>query len=391
MPDTPYQYRLIDQNTPNAYDNLNNIIKIFTGSHDLLTTMLHSNGIIELDSNLTLTKGRTKVLVKKGICIIRGVMIQTKEDVLIDLNSPANSYIFYSLGDQTPIIDGEYYIYIVVYYNPTALDPHAYIGYMYSDSLYDSNIDNLCVLGFAKIVVSGGVIYLGTDKYDYMTGYNNSYTPKSYWPLSRGGISEITDSKDYKDSSRTRYAAFTVDGNAMSFKIKRGLETSVNSVTFKSGEPAWSTNERVFRIGDGSTPGGRITTEYNSDPNSLELWQYDSEGDWEPIVTRSIFPGPDQFQFFPLGYVINNYQMPPYWSFAIDHTGDVDGNTETIELLKGLNIVMSDLKLHRGELAYATDTELNLRVGDGSTLGGRTFDSVTLFELDGMGDWQPKE
>jgi hypothetical protein len=249
VPPTPTQNHLIDTFSVNTVSNLNNITKTITGSHAVGGSgMSHTNGIIELDDNLTLSTDGSVVTVSAGKCVVNGSLIEIQENVVLDPAAPSDSFLFNSAGDSLQS-SGTVTFYIAVYYSPTEEDPNAYVGFIRDNYYYTNYATKLCIIGFARITKSDETVTVVSVMY----------------------------SSDARSANRDLFGAFyEIDGNDTTIQVRRATEAQIANTMISRGEIYHATDTNNLYIGDGGTLGGFLIGE-DEDVNTS--WEYDPLGD----------------------------------------------------------------------------------------------------------------
>jgi len=163
------QQSYLDTFSPNTSENKNQVFRFLNSVPngtiirngveypDLTKGMVYTNAVGGGTNNLTIRDiSSNLVTINPGICTIGGVNLEITKEYTVDVLDAL--YYLFSPNDTVPTSDGQYYLYLTIYYNPTQLEPNSYFSLINDKTYYENNKQYLILLDVLDISIVGGVI-----------------------------------------------------------------------------------------------------------------------------------------------------------------------------------------------------------------------------------------
>lgn len=179
----PSQYHVLENFSPMEADNVNDLVKILSMNEllrniPLTVPIAFENGVVPetlTERYYDLSINGVNVDVSPGLCICKSVMIDMTSIKTINVTDD-DSYLGIAQGDSVPTSPGSYTLMVGLYYNPNDIRPDAYVGFINNFAYYYANYEDIVILGFADLTISGGYTIDAVKDSDSVSGlYRKNY------------------------------------------------------------------------------------------------------------------------------------------------------------------------------------------------------------------------
>lgn len=261
----PEQYQVLETFSSNEATNINKVLRTMLVSKFPLTNPIKvPNCVIKSFPGFgySFSNSNKTVTLTRGIFIITEVMIQTYENVTLELNNSSSYYDSKPSGSFSNKV-----IYFAAHYNYEQSEDVTF-GIISNIDTYNADKEHYLLILDIIVDGSGGNI-TNIDDVVWHDGYSDTQEsiPFSLKVVDDGWLEPIPDY--YVEAANNEehpfYDPTIIPLKVTKIKLKRGNQYDVNNYTPEDGELVWGENTKRLKIGDGSTKGGIDILEGNVD------------------------------------------------------------------------------------------------------------------------------